>query len=419
MTDSQPQPLAPMPQGERRLLYILGGIQLTHIVDFMIMMPIGPLLSRDLGVATHQFGLLVSSYTFAAAIAGLLCAMFIDHFERKRLLLTLYALFALATLACALAPNYTGLLIARAIAGAFGGVLGAMVSTVVGDQIPPERRGRAGGYIAASFSLATVAGVPLGLWLANHTPVLGWRAPFVFVALMSMLLGVTAYKWLHPKANLDQALQPDDLSKPEGIWLGAWRRIRDTLADPVHRWATLFICLIMFSAFSVIPFITIYATGTVKFPETLLPVMYLVGGTCTLLSSRWIGKLTDRIGKRKSFLIFAPLAVIPMLITTNLTQVPVWVYMLVSTSFFVLVSARMIPTMALMNGAADPKLRGTFMSLSASFQQAAMGLGAFVTGHIVSTTSAGVMTGYNYAGYIALTATLLALWVSKKVVQRG
>ncbi len=408
MTD---QTLSPLPPAEKRLLYILGGIQLTHIVDFMVMMPLGPMLTRDLGVTTDQFGVLVSSYTFAAAIAGLLCALFVDQFERKRLLLTLYALFALATLACAFAPSYGGLLAARALAGAFGGVLGALVSTVVGDQIPPERRGRAGGYISASFALSTVAGVPLALWLANHTPVLHWRAPFVLVAFLCVGLGLAAWKWL--------AVKPVAVHAPQGLWIGAWQRITSVLADPIHRWSLLFGCLVMFSSFSVIPFITIYATGTVKFPEAMLPVMYLIGGVGTLASSRWVGKFTDRQGKQKSFLIFAPLAAIPMLVSTHMVPVPVWVYLIVSTMFFVLVSARMIPTMALMNGSADPKLRGTFMSLSASLTQAAMGMGAFITGHIVSVDSTGVMTGYNYAGYMALTATLAAVWVSPKLKQRG
>jgi predicted MFS family arabinose efflux permease len=175
----------------------------------------------------------------------------------------------------------------------------------------------------------------------------------------------------------------------------------------------------MFSSFSIIPFITIFAVGTVKFPESMLPLMYLIGGIATLVTSRWVGKFTDREGKHKSFLIFAPLATIPMLVSTHMIPVPVWIYLVVSTMFFVLVSARMIPTMALMNGSADPKLRGTFMSLSASFTQAAMGLGAFVTGHIVSVDASGVMTGYNYAGYIALLATMAAVWVSTKLKQRG
>jgi predicted MFS family arabinose efflux permease len=150
--------LSPMPPAEKRLLYILAGIQVTHIVDFMIMMPVGPMLTRELGITTDQFGLLVSSYSLSAAVSGLLCAMFIDRFERKRALLVLYALFALATLSCALAPGYVGLLTARALAGAFGGVMGALIATVIGDQIPPERRGRAGGYMAASFAISTIAG---------------------------------------------------------------------------------------------------------------------------------------------------------------------------------------------------------------------------------------------------------------------
>jgi len=415
MTDTsqaKTQVLSPMPKAEKRLLYILAGIQLTHIVDFMIMMPIGPMLIRELGISTDQFGLLVSSYSLTAAVAGLMCAMFIDRFGRKRALLTLYALFAVATLACALAPGYYGLLVARSLAGAFGGVMGALVSTVVGDQIPPERRGRAGGYMAASFSIATVAGVPLGLWLANHTPVLGWRAPFVFVALLCTGLGWAAYKWLKTGAPIHAA--------PEvNAFKGAWQRIRDTLADPVHRWSMLFGCLIMFSMFSIIPFITIFATGTVKFPETLLPLMYLIGGGCTLITSRWVGKQTDRLGKRKSFLIFGSLALLPMLVVTHMHSAPAWVYLIVSTSFFVMSSARMIPMMALVNGAAHPPLRGTFMSLSASFQQAAMGLGAFAVGHIVSVDASGVMHHYNVAGYIAAAAMLTALWVSGKVRQRG
>ena len=420
MTQPTPPTLSPMPKAERRLLYILAGIQLTHIVDFMIMMPIGPMLIRELGISTDQFGLLVSSYSLTAAVAGLLCAMFIDRFGRKRALLTLYALFALATLGCALAPGYYGLLMARSLAGAFGGVMGALVSTVVGDQIPPERRGRAGGYMAASFSIATVAGVPLGLWLANHTPVLGWRAPFVFVALLCAGLGWAAYKWLKTGAPSHDAPQVNTDKAPEANALVcAWLRIRDTLADPIHRWSMLFGCLMMFSMFSIIPFITIFATGTVKFPEAMLPVMYLIGGACTLITSRWVGKQTDRLGKRKSFLIFGSLAIIPMLVVTHMHSAPVWVYLIVSTFFFVMSSARMIPMMALINGAAHPPLRGTFMSLSASFQQAAMGLGAFTVGHIVSVDASGVMHHYNIAGYLAATAILAALWVSGKVRQRG
>ena len=108
------------PARERALLLTLAGIQFAHILDFMIMMPLGPILMRELGVGTHEFGLLVSAYTFSAAFTGVLAAMFVDRFERKRLLLTMFALFALATLACGLAPGYWTLLAARGLLFANG-----------------------------------------------------------------------------------------------------------------------------------------------------------------------------------------------------------------------------------------------------------------------------------------------------------
>ena len=148
-SDMTPEALDPA--RERLLLFTLAGIQFAHILDFMIMMPLGPILMRELGVGTHEFGLLVSAYTFSAAFTGVFAAMFVDRFERKRLLLTMFALFALATLACGLAPGYWTLLAARGIAGAFGGVLGSMVQTMVGDLIPFERRGRASGTIMPAY----------------------------------------------------------------------------------------------------------------------------------------------------------------------------------------------------------------------------------------------------------------------------
>ena len=152
---SSPASLLPLPLDpvrEKLLLLTLAGIQFAHILDFMIMMPLGPILMAELAIDAHQFGLLVSSYTFTAALAGIPIAIIADRFERKRLLLTMFALFALATLACGLAPSYATLLVARGIAGVFGGMLGSMVHTMVGDLIPFERRGRASGTVMMAFS---------------------------------------------------------------------------------------------------------------------------------------------------------------------------------------------------------------------------------------------------------------------------
>ena len=69
------------------IIVILAGLNFTHILDFMIMMPLGPQLTQAFAISDAKFGLLVSAYTFAAGASGLLASLYIDRFERRRLLL--------------------------------------------------------------------------------------------------------------------------------------------------------------------------------------------------------------------------------------------------------------------------------------------------------------------------------------------
>jgi predicted MFS family arabinose efflux permease len=236
------------PKRENSLLLTLAGIQFSHILDFMIMMPLGPALMNAFGMGTHEFGLLVASYSFSAAFSGLLAATFVDRFERKRLLLVIFVLFGLSTLACALAPSYATLLIARGFAGVFGGIMGAMVQTIIGDVIPFERRARASGVVSTAFSLSTVAGVPLSLWLAN---LFGWRAPFILIAGMAVLFVVAGLRIL---PELRQHISTDEHAHPFAAMFAVLR-------DSNHLRALIFSGMLIFSGFTVIPYITVYAVS--------------------------------------------------------------------------------------------------------------------------------------------------------------
>ena len=112
---------------ERSILLILLAVQFTHFMDFMVLMPLGPQFMRIWDVSPTEFAILVSAYTLSAAVASVLCGLYIDRFDRKRALLLLYGGFTISTLLCALAPDFTALLVARTITGAFGGIAGAAV----------------------------------------------------------------------------------------------------------------------------------------------------------------------------------------------------------------------------------------------------------------------------------------------------
>ncbi len=387
---------------ERFFLFALAGIQFTHILDFMIMMPLGPEFIRELNINTHEFGLLLSSYTFAAAVAGVFSTYFVDRFERRVLLLSLYACFIIATLVCGLAPDYHSLFIARAFAGAFGGILGSLVQTIIADSIPFERRGRALGTVMSAFSVSTVAGVPLSLLLANSIPSLGWRAPFIFIALISSLILYLGYRNI-PKINghLGHIHEGSRLSQ---IW--------NIFFAHQHLRAFIFMALIMMTGFSVIPYIALYLTSNVGIDNSYISLIYLCGGIATLMSSRLIGHLADRYGKVKVFRALAIISLIPLLVTTNLMPVPLWVVLINSTAFFVLVSGRMIPAMAIVSQVVDAKIRGTFMSLVGSVQMLASGLASVVAGAVVTIAADGKMEHYNLVGYGAALCGLLTFWLA-------
>ena len=363
----------------------------------MIMMPLGPEFIRELNINTHEFGLLLSSYTFAAALAGVFATYFVDRFERRVLLLSLYACFIIATLVCGLAPDYHSLFIARAFAGAFGGILGSLVQTIVADSIPFERRGKALGTVMSAFSVSTVAGVPLSLLLANNIPYLGWRAPFFFIALISTLILYLAYRNI-PRiiGHLGQTHEGSRLSQ---IW--------NVFSAHQHLRVFFFMALIMLTGFSVIPYIALYLTSNVGIDNGYIPLIYLCGGIATLMSSRVIGQMADRYGKVRIFKILAIASLIPLLVTTNLMPVPLWVALINSTAFFILISGRMIPAMAIASQMVEAKIRGTFMSLVGSVQMLASGLASVLAGMVVTIGADGKMEHYNLVGYGAAFCGLL------------
>jgi predicted MFS family arabinose efflux permease len=387
------------PKRELWLLLTLAGIQFTHILDFMIMMPLGPQFTRIFSITDAQFGLLVSAYTFSAGASGLMAATYLDKFDRKKLLLSLYVLFGLATLACGLAPTYYSLMGARVLAGVFGGVLSALSQTIVADVIPFERRGRAMGIVMTSFSVATVAGVPIGLFLAAH---FSWHAPFFGIAAVVGLLAIGASLTLPPlRDHLKGAGQSS-----------AFENIRRVLADANHLKAFVFSGLLMFAGFTMIPFITLYLTANVGWRIDQVPYVYLCGGLVTLVTARWIGRLTDRRGKVAVFRLMAILVIVPMVITTLTAGLPIWAVLIVSTSFFACMSGRMIPGMAIVTSAANPGLRGTFMALNSAVQSGAMGLAAFTGGHIISRDANNLVQHYWIAAVVGASASLAAVFMA-------
>lgn len=182
--------VVPLTRSEWGLILVLVAVQFTHMVDFVIVMPLGKRLMHELAISEWQFSWVIAAYAWAAGLASLLASAVMDRFDRRTVLLSMYAGFVVSTALCGLAWNYPTLLIGRTLAGVFGGLAAVALMTVVGDVFPPEKRGRAIGAVTSSFAVASIVGLPLGLLLAAS---LGRAAPFLGLAGLSAGVWVLGY----------------------------------------------------------------------------------------------------------------------------------------------------------------------------------------------------------------------------------
>ncbi len=168
-------------------VWLAAFIQLVSALDFMMIMPLGPDLSRALDISPTYIGYLGGGYALAAALSSLLCARYIDRFDRKKVALLSLLGVTLSTWACTLAWNMESLFFTRLLAGIFAGPATSIAMAIVVDATPVPQRGRAMAIVMGAFSLSAIAGVPLGLELAMLK---GWSTPFYVVGGLGLCVSV-------------------------------------------------------------------------------------------------------------------------------------------------------------------------------------------------------------------------------------
>jgi predicted MFS family arabinose efflux permease len=381
---------------EKFVILLLAFLQFTIVLDFMIIGPLGALLLPALHISPQQFSLVVSAYAFSAAASGLLAAGFADRFDRKRLLLFFYAGFVLGTLLCGLASSYALLLAARIVTGLFGGVIGSISMAIVADLFPLEVRGRVMGTVQTAFSASQVLGIPLGVYLSNHW---GWHAPFFLIVLVSSAVGVLIVVQLRP---IDAHLKLQRAG-------GSFQHLRLTLGRGRYLRTFAATMLLATGGFMLMPFGSAFSVHNLGISLEQLPIVYMVTGVSTFLAGPQIGRLSDAIGKYRTFCIGTLLACIVVPVYCSLGLTPLAVVILLNVLLFFAITARIISATALISAVPDPADRGAFMAVNASLQQLSGGVSASLAGSIVTQTADGHLEHYETLGFVVVAAMLIVV----------
>lgn len=392
------------------MIIIIALTQFTVVLDFMVMSPLGDILSKTLSLTPKQFGAVVSAYAFSAGLSGILAAGFADKFDRKKLFLFFYAGFVIGTLFCGLAQSYWALLAARIFTGLFGGVIGAIGMAIITDLFALEQRGRVIGFTQMAFAASQVLGIPISLLVANRW---GWNAPFIMIVIFSVAFGVLIVFAMKPVTA--------HLAHQEGK--NVLPHLINTLRTKKYQTGFITTALLSIGGFMMMPFGAVFAVNNLGVSPDNLILLYMFTGIASMVIMPIIGRLSDKFDKLRIFHIGSAWAIIVIVIYTHFGPVPFWVALLSSILMFAGIMSRMVPSTALMSAIPELKDRGAFMSINSSLSQLAGGIASMAAGFIViQATPQSPLENFDIVGYVVsalILATMYGMIRINNLVRKG
>ena len=251
-----------------------------------------PEIAGGLHISEPTAGHVISAYALGVVVGAPVLAAVTAKFNRKIVLMSLMALFAVGNVATVLAPNYAVLIGARFLAGLPHGAYFGVAALVAARLLGPERRAKAVAQVMTGLTVATVVGVPLASWLGQ---LLGWRSAFALVVAIGLLTLVAIFFWL-PEVGGGHATS----TRTE---LGALRR--------PQVWLALLIGMVGFGGmFAVYTYIATTLTDVSGMSRSWIPLGLMVFGIGMVVGNFAGGRMADRSVIRGLYISMVSLAVV-------------------------------------------------------------------------------------------------------------
>ena len=177
-----------------------------------------------------------------------------------------------------------------------------------------------------------------------------------------------------------------------------------TVVKPRHQWGFAATMLLALGGYMLMPFGSAFSVHNLGIPIEKLPMIYMATGLAALFAGPLMGRLSDAVGKYRTFAAGSLAAIALVLYYTRLGITPIGVVMAINIAMFSAISARMVSAQALASAIPAPQDRGAYMSISSSMQQLAGGIASFCAGLLVTQSGDGPLEHYERLGYVVATA---------------
>ena len=251
--------------------------------DTFLVAPLLPLLQRELAVPLSRAGWLVSAYALGYALFALVAGPVSDRHDRRRVILSGLAAFAVFTCACGLAWSFWSMVAARFLAGVSAAFVSSQIWASIPMTVPRTSIIKVMGYATAGLAVAQVVGVPIGSYLS----VRGWQLPFFVVAAVSVILwGLLCAAFPHVRP----------VGEPVDV-VGSYQRV---LGSRVLRWSLLAYLAFQTGNYTSFSFIGSWLAKDFGASQTTIGKAMMMIGLGTALGSLLGPRLVARIGERRS-----------------------------------------------------------------------------------------------------------------------
>ncbi|MFC4333693.1 MFS transporter [Salininema proteolyticum] len=277
------------------------------------MLPVGllTLIGPDIGVSTGASGQMMTTASVAAVVSALAIMIVAGRVDRRVLLVGMMTVLLAANVVTAVVDSYALLLAARVLVGLAIGGFWAIGASLAVRLVPEQSVARASSIIISGISIASVAGVPAGTFIGDHS---GWRTAFAAMAGLSLLV-LIALAFLLPKLPSTGGLRTSDLT-------GLLRR-------GAVRAGLLSLLLIVIGHFAAYTYVTPVLSASAGLEGSTVAVLLLVYGVAGIAGTFIAGALAGRHLKAvvvgSALFLAAAMAAVPTLADGSFTAAAVLV----------------------------------------------------------------------------------------------
>ncbi|MGI0116226.1 MFS transporter [Zooshikella sp. RANM57] len=379
---------------ERVIILLMVLVQFINMVDYMMVMPLGPDFAKALSIPVDEAGFIGGVYTFAAACMALLLANRLDRVDRRLALLCCLAGLAISTFLATLATGFYSLIATRIAAGLFGGPAASLAMAIVIDHVPDERRGKAMALLMSAFPTAAVIGVPLGLELAHW---FNWQAPFYLVSISTLFVMMLIF-WVLP---------------PQSAHLAAARKtppfkMTTALTDPIMRQGLNITGTAICASFLFIPHLSPYIQFNLGYPREEIGTLYMIGGLATYIIMHVTGRLVDRLGPVSITWLAAAGSL--TIIFTGFMPPAVWPVMVTFAGFMACNAMRNVAVQTTNSRIPAPQQRAGYMAAQSAVRHLVSGFAVAISTLILTTNETGALEHMTNVAWLSVILTIMLPW---------